>query len=105
MNQLNETISAIDNQLSKRHIDLDPGGYFIIYIDREAQLICAKHYTNIINEKGLAVDPETGKVMLAAKSSALPKRFTALELPKSFALKLSSRLNPVRSPCSITLPT
>ncbi|MGC1196981.1 MAG: DUF4346 domain-containing protein, partial [Geitlerinemataceae cyanobacterium] len=26
-----------------------------------AGLICAKHYTNTISEKGLALDPETGK--------------------------------------------
>ncbi|OKH22367.1 hypothetical protein NIES593_12895 [Hydrococcus rivularis NIES-593] len=65
MNRLADTITSIDNELSKRHIDLDPGGYFIIYLDREAGLICAKHFTNLINEKGLAVDPETGKVIPA----------------------------------------
>jgi dihydropteroate synthase len=54
-------LKAIDDQLSKRHIDLDPAGYFIIYLDREAGLICAEHYTNAINDKGLAVDPETGE--------------------------------------------
>ena len=54
-------LAALDDKLSQRYIDLDPGGYFIIYLDREAGLICAKHFTNIINERGLAVDPETGK--------------------------------------------
>ena len=61
MPQTLEDLTAIDNKLSKRHIDLDPGGYFIIYLDREAGLICAKHFTNVINDRGLAVDPETGK--------------------------------------------
>lgn len=56
-----QNLTAIDENLSKRHIDLDPGGYFIIYLDREAGLICAKHFTNIINDRGLAIDPETGK--------------------------------------------
>lgn len=56
-----EDLAAIDDKLSKRFIDLDPGGYFIIYLDREAGLICAKHFTNVIDERGLAVDPETGK--------------------------------------------
>lgn len=55
----------LDNEFSKRHIELDPAGYFIIYLDRQAGLICAKHYTNIIDERGLAVDPETGKVIPA----------------------------------------
>ena len=65
MSQIQENIKSIDDELSKRHIDLDPSGYFIIYLDREKQLICAKHFTNIINEKGLAVDPATGKVIPA----------------------------------------
>jgi len=48
MSQTLENLTAIDDKLSKRHIDLDPGGYFIIYLD-------------IIDDRGLAVDPETGK--------------------------------------------
>lgn len=61
MARMLEDLTAIDDKLSKRHIDLDPEGYFIIYLDQEAGLICAKHFTNTINERGLAVDPETGK--------------------------------------------
>ena len=56
-----EAIAAIDNKLSKRFLELDPAGYFIIYLDRGAGLICAKHFNNEVNEQGLAVDPETGK--------------------------------------------
>ena len=56
-----EAIAAIDDKLSKRFLELDPAGYFIIYLDREAGLICAKHFSNEVNEQGLAVDPETGK--------------------------------------------
>lgn len=61
MDRTLESLVAIDDKLSKRYIDLDPGGYLIIYLDREAELICAKHFTNVINDRGLAVDPETGK--------------------------------------------
>ncbi len=61
MNLTFEELTTIDEKLSKRHIDLDPGGYFIIFIDREAGLICTKHFTNIIDDRGLAIDPETGK--------------------------------------------
>jgi dihydropteroate synthase len=53
--------TALDDKLSQRFIQLDENGYFIIYVDRDAQLICAKHYTNFINDKGLACDPETGE--------------------------------------------
>jgi dihydropteroate synthase len=65
MNQTIDALREIDNKLSQRHIDLDSSGYFIIYLDREAGLICAKHFTNVIDDRGLAIDPETGKVIPA----------------------------------------
>ena len=65
MNQTVENIKAIDEKLSGRHLDLDPAGYFLIYIDREAGLICTKHFSNEIDDRGRAVDPETGKVIPA----------------------------------------
>lgn len=65
MTLLTTNLTAIDNELSNREIALDPDGYFIIYVDRADGLICAKHYTNIIDDRGLAVDPDTGKVIPA----------------------------------------
>lgn len=61
MTQTLTDLSNLDQEFSNRHIDLDPGGYFIIYLDRSEQLICAKHFTNFIDDRGLACDPETGK--------------------------------------------
>jgi dihydropteroate synthase len=65
MDLIVKDLTVIDDLLSQRHIDLDPGGYFIIYVNREEGLIYAKHFTNVIDERGLAVDPETGKVIPA----------------------------------------
>jgi dihydropteroate synthase len=65
MTLLTTNLTAIDSELSNRDIALDPDGYFIVYVDRADGLICAKHYTNIIDDRGLAVDPETGKVIPA----------------------------------------
>ncbi len=56
-----KALAALDNKLSKRYIELDPAGYFLIYVDTNAGLLCAKHFSNTINEKGLACDPTTGK--------------------------------------------
>jgi dihydropteroate synthase len=61
MTSLLDQQTAINNKLSQRFIALDPAGYFIIYIDREAGVIHAKHFTNVISDKGLALDPETGE--------------------------------------------
>jgi dihydropteroate synthase len=100
MSELSDKITAIDNQLSKRHIDLDPGGYFVIYLDREAQLICAKHYTNIINEKGLAVDPETGKVIAArGKVERIAQTLYSAKTAKELCVKIIEQTQP----CPLTM--
>lgn len=56
-----QDLTDLDNRLSQRFIELDPAGYFLIYLDRDQGLICAKHFTNVINDQGIACDPETGK--------------------------------------------
>ncbi|KAI7843616.1 hypothetical protein COHA_002856 [Chlorella ohadii] len=55
--------AALDDELSKRPLDLDAAGYFIIKVDREAGELMADFYTNFINEQGLACDPATGEVI------------------------------------------
>jgi dihydropteroate synthase len=57
------TRQELDDQLSQRFIDLDPAGYFLILIDREAAELVAEHYGNGIDERGLATDPDTGEVL------------------------------------------
>ena len=49
----------IDTELSKRNINLDPNGYFLIKIDLINKKIVIEHYLNKINKKGLAIDPDT----------------------------------------------
>ena len=60
--RLNER-ALLDEQLSQRFIDLDPSGYFLIKVDRDAGELIAEHYGNGIDERGLATDPETGEVL------------------------------------------
>ncbi len=100
MNQTVEQIKAIDDQLSKRHIELDPGGYFIIYLDRDAELICAKHFTNIIDERGLAVDPETGKVIPA--KGKVERKAETLFTGKT-AKELCVKIFEQTQPCPVTM--
>ncbi len=51
----------IDNNLSNRHIDLDPNGYFIIKVDLVENKIILEHFLNNINDDGFALDPETNE--------------------------------------------
>lgn len=96
-----ENLQAIDEQLSKRPIALDPGGYYVIYLDREAQLICAKHYTNVINDQGLAVDPETGKV-IACGGAKVERKVEQLYTART-AKELCVQVIESADPCPITM--
>jgi dihydropteroate synthase len=100
MSQTADALSAIDDKLSKRHIDLDPSGYFIIYLDQEAGLICAKHFTNVIDDRGLAVDPETGKV-IPAKGKV--ERTQSTLLTGRTAKELCIAIFEQTQPCPVTL--
>jgi dihydropteroate synthase len=95
-----EHLKAIDDELSKRPIALDPGGYYVIYLDQEAGLICAKHYINIINEQGLAVDPATGEVIACGGTKVertVEKLYTA-RTAKELCVKVVEE----PQPCPIT---
>jgi len=100
MTDIAQEITAIDNELSKRDIALDPGGYYIIYLDREARLICAKHFTNIINDRGLAADPETGEV-IPAKGKV--ERTASQVYTARTAKELCVKLFESDSPCAVTM--
>ena len=51
----------IDNNLSNRHIDLGPNGYFIIKVDFKENKIILEHFLNNIDEEGYALAPETNE--------------------------------------------
>jgi dihydropteroate synthase len=53
----------LDERLSQRFIELDQAGYFLIKLDRQAGELIAEHYSNTIDERGLATDPATGEVI------------------------------------------
>lgn len=53
----------LDERLSQRFIALDPAGYFLIRIDRDAGELIAEHYSNDIDARGLATDPDSGEVL------------------------------------------
>ena len=100
MNQIAQDIAAIDDKLSNRDLALDKGGYFIIYLDREAQLICAKHFTNAIDDRGRAVDPETGKVIPArGKVERTAETLYTARTAKELCVKIFEETQP----CPVTL--
>lgn len=99
MNQTLADTTTLDNELSNRFIELDPAGYFIIYIDPQNRLICAKHFTNFIDDRGLACDPETGKpIPCSGKVERIPAQIFAGRTAKEVCVKLFEQTNP----CPVT---
>jgi dihydropteroate synthase len=96
-----DRLKALDDELSKRPIALDPGGYYIIYLDYEAGLICAKHYTNTINNQGLAVDPATGEVIACGgkKVERVAETLYTARTAKELCVKVIEE----PQPCPITM--
>lgn len=92
-------LKTLDDQLSNRFIDLDPAGYFIIYLDRPQGLICAAHYSNDINERGLATDPETGEV-LACKGAL--QRTPTITFTGRTAKEIGMKITEQTHPCPIS---
>ncbi|MBE9207831.1 DUF4346 domain-containing protein [Nostoc sp. LEGE 06077] len=99
MDLIVQDLATIDDKLSQRHIDLDPAGYFIIYLDRGEGLIYAKHFTNVIDEHGLAVDPETGKVIPAR--GKVERTHTTVFSGKT-AKELSVKIFEQTKPCPVS---
>jgi dihydropteroate synthase len=95
-----ESLTVIDHKLSQRFIDLDPAGYFIIYLDRAAGLICADHYTNAINDQGLAVDPDTGEVLCAKGGNR--KRMPTMTFRGRTAKELGMKITEEANPCPLS---
>jgi dihydropteroate synthase len=100
MSQTLTALSTLDQDLSNRHIDLDPGGYFIIYVDRNKQLICAKHFTNFIDDRGLACDPETGRPLPCnGKIERRPTRLFSGRTAKEICVQIFEQTNPCPVTC------
>ena len=55
------SIKILDDKLSKRQIKLDPKGYFLIKIEPTTNELILEHYLNDIDQKGRAIDPESGE--------------------------------------------
>jgi len=88
-----------DDRLSRRAIALDPSGYFLISLDRNAGDIVAEHYSNTINDQGLAADPETGEV-LACRNA--PPRQPVATYRGCSAKEVGIRLVEEADPCPVS---
>tara|TARA_Y100001968_G_scaffold25135_1_gene19681 strand:- start:728 stop:1129 length:402 start_codon:yes stop_codon:yes gene_type:complete len=89
------SIKLLDDKLSKRQIDLDPKGYFILKIDFSSNELILEHYLNNIDKNGRAIDPESGEpIGCKTKSRNKPNKIFRGKSAKHLGIQISEGLNP-----------
>ena len=85
-----QLIQLLDEKLSKRQIELDPKGYFLIKIEYLTNELILEHYLNNIDKQGRAVDPESGKLIgCKTKRSNQPSNIYRGKSAKEVGIKIS----------------
>ena len=89
------SIKVLDDKLSKRQIELDPKGYFLIKIEPKTNELILEHYLNDIDQKGRAIDPESGApIGCKAKRSNQPSNIFRGKSAKEVGIQISEGQGP-----------
>ena len=89
------SIKLLDDKLSQRQIELDPKGYFLIKIEPMTNEILVEHYLNNIDQKGRAIDPESGEpIGCKTKSRNKPNKIYRGKSAKHLGMQISEGLTP-----------
>ena len=92
---LMQSIKILDEKLSKRQIDLDPKGYFLIKLDYLTNELILEHYLNDIDQKGRAIDPESGETIgCKTKNKNQPSNIYRGKSAKQLGIQISEGHGP-----------
>ena len=92
---LTRSIKLLDDKLSNRQIELDPLGYFLIKIDYLTHDLILEHYLNNIDNKGRAIDPESGEpIGCKTKASTQPNKIFKGKSAKEVGIQISEGVGP-----------
>ncbi len=90
-----DSIKLLDDELSKRKIKLDPKGYFLIKIEQTTNELILEHYLNDIDQKGRAIDPESGEtISCKTKSRNQPRNIYRGKSAKQLGIQISEGHGP-----------
>ena len=89
------SIKLLDAKLSKRQIELDPKGYFLIKIEPKTNELILEHYLNDIDQKGRAIDPKSGEpIGCKTKSRNKPNNIYRGKSAKQLGIQISEGHGP-----------
>ena len=84
------SINFLDDKLSKRQIELDPKGYFLIKVQPLTNELILEHYLNNIDHQGRAIDPESGEpIGCKTKRSNKPSNIFKGKSAKELGIQIS----------------
>ncbi len=90
-----QSIKLLDDKLSTRHIQLDPKGYFLIKISPLTNELILEHYLNNIDQKGRAIDPESGEpIGCKTKQNNQPNKIFKGKSAKEVGIQISEGDSP-----------
>ena len=90
-----KSINLLDDKLSKRQIELDPKGYFLIKVEPLTNELIIEHYLNNIDTQGRAIDPESGELIgCKTKSSKQPSNIYRGKSAKEVGIQISEGHGP-----------
>ena len=90
-----QSIKLLDDKLSKRHIELDPKGYFLIKIEPITNELIVEHYLNDIDQTGRAIDPESREpIGCKTKSRNQPSNIYRGKSAKQVGIQISEGHGP-----------
>ena len=94
------SIKLLDAKLSKRQIDLDPKGYFLIKIESKTNELILEHYLNDIDKKGRAIDPESKEpIGCKTKNRNQPSNIYRGKSAKQLGIQISEGNGPFPISC------
>ena len=90
-----QSIKLLDVKLSRRQIELDPKGYFLIKIEPLTNELIVEHYLNDIDQEGRAIDPESGEpIGCKTKSKNQPINIYRGKSAKQLGIQISEGHGP-----------
>ena len=90
-----KSINLLDDKLSKRQIELDPKGYFLIKVEPLTNELIIEHYLNNIDNQGRAIDHESGEIIgCKSKRSKQPSNIYRGKSAKEVGIQISEGHGP-----------
>jgi adenosylcobinamide kinase/adenosylcobinamide-phosphate guanylyltransferase len=96
-----QTAAMLDEYLSKRGLEMDKKGYFLVKVDRNKQLIRVSFHSCIVNEKGEFFDLDGNKLTCDSTNSPEPIKVWECRTAKEMTMQVLEQWMPAKELVSV----